>query len=129
VSRPRAAQPGTITTTQEKPMTMTALAESAELFSGEQILTAIAALSEYDRYVDVSALEGGEYDAETLEAFAKLARSLKATVKTYGLKIRREKPRDQLREIALRRLQAQVEAGEIEPAYPAFPAGAYPAHP
>ena len=92
---------------------------TAELFSGEQITAAIEALSDYERYADVATLYSGEYEPETLEAFAKLARTLKLPVSTrYGnLTIRREKPHAERREIALRELQRKAKRGEIEPAY------------
>lgn len=101
-------------------MTMTdAIEYTAELFSGEQIAEAIGKLSDYHRYADVATLTNGDYGPETLEAFAKLARTLGLRVATtgYNLTIRREVPHEKQREAALRNLQAQAERGEIEPAY------------
>jgi hypothetical protein len=93
---------------------------TAELFSGEQIVTAISELSDYERYADIATLSAGdEYQPEVLEAFAKLARVLKLPVSTrYGnMVIRREHPIEKLRESALYNLQRKAERGDIEPAY------------
>jgi hypothetical protein len=92
---------------------------TAEMFSGEQIATAISQLGDYERYADVATLSAGEYEPETIEAFAKLARTLKAPVllSSYRFVIRRELSLETRRATALRNLQAQAERGEIEPAY------------
>ncbi len=91
-----------------------------DLFSAEQIEAAVEGLGEYDRYQVVAWLETGEGEVapDVLEAFAKLARTLKLTV-TVGyqrLNIRREKPYAQRRSTAIERLQSRAERGEITPA-------------
>jgi hypothetical protein len=100
-------------------MTTTTTEITAELFSGEQILEAIAALQDYYKYEDVASLKSGTYEPEALEAFAKLARVLKLPVSGQygGLTIRRELPIEQQRKSALEELQRKAERGDIEPAY------------
>jgi hypothetical protein len=102
-------------------MTMTTTADTyaAEMFSDAQIATAMDELADYERYDDVASLASGTYEADTLEAFAKLARTLKLPVmgEYSNLKIRRERPVARRRESALSNLRRQAERGEIEPAY------------
>ena len=90
-----------------------------DMFSGEQIAEAIAAQSPYDKYTDVATLRQGEYKPETLEAFAKLARTLGGNITTsYGnMAVQRERPIEERRLTALYALRAKAERGEIEPAY------------
>jgi hypothetical protein len=92
---------------------------TAEMFSGEQIAGALAKLDGYERWRDIATLADGQYEAETFEAFAKLARTLKAPIATeYGaLKVRRERSLDERRGYAIGNLRRQAERGEIEPAY------------
>jgi hypothetical protein len=96
----------------------TALTYTAEMFSGEQIATALNQLSDYERYTEVATLAGGEYEPATLKAFAELARTLKLNVRaSYNFTIRREQPLEARRNSALHNLQRLAERGEIEPAY------------
>ena len=101
-------------------MSMSELEYAAELFSGEQIDSAMRQLDVEDRTAVTAELKEGAYDPDAIEAFAKLARTLKSAVHVtayYGLQLRRDKPRDELRDPAIRLLQRQAERGEIEPAY------------
>ena len=91
-----------------------------EMFSGEQITAALNTLSDDDRYADAAVLTPGAYDADAIEAFAKLARTLKGHVRIghyRGLVILRELPLETRRDNAIQALRRQAERGEIEPAY------------
>ena len=58
-------------------MSVDTIEYTAEMFSGEQIAQAIDALSDDNRYADVSRLSGDmDFEPDVIEAFAKLARTL-----------------------------------------------------
>lgn len=87
------------------------------LFTEEQIVEAIASLDDYETYQDVASLNmEDETPPEVVAAFAGLAKALKGTLGTrYGaLYIKRRRPDEVLRDVAIKRLQRQSETGEIE---------------